>query len=85
MAEWLYEAVKTQTGGTGKYLPIEKRVESLRQEVKKKFGINKFGLEFEEAILNMLLDLTDDNEELLIQVGTLEEDLQGEKASKEDL
>ena len=85
VAEWLYEAVKTQTGGTGKYLPIEKRVESLRQEVKKKFGINKFGLEFEEAVLNMLLDLTDDNEELLIQVGTLEEDLQGEKASKEDL
>ena len=33
----------------------------------------------------MLLDLTDENEELLIQVGTLEEDLQGEKASKEDL
>lgn len=82
MAEWLYEAVKTQTGGTGKYVPIEQRVENLKKEVKNKFKINKYGLEFEEAILNMLLDLTDEKEELLIQVGNLEEELQGEKATK---
>jgi hypothetical protein len=31
VAEWLYESVKRKVGGTGKYLPIEKRLENLRQ------------------------------------------------------
>jgi len=26
VAEWLYDSVRHQTGGTGKYVPIEQRV-----------------------------------------------------------
>lgn len=85
VAEWLHEAVKTLIGGTGKHLPIEQRVENLKKEVRNKFKINKSGLEFDETILNMLLDLADEKEELLIQVGDLEEELQGEKATISDL
>jgi hypothetical protein len=51
--------VRSQVGGTGKYMPIEARVEALKKEVRAKFKINKQGLEFEEAILNMLLNLAD--------------------------
>lgn len=46
VAEWLYDSVRSQVGGTGKYMPIQDRVDALKKEVRARFKINQQGLEF---------------------------------------
>jgi len=44
VAEWLYEGKKNYVGGTGKYVPIDQRVNDLKTQVKNKMKSNKIGL-----------------------------------------
>lgn len=62
VAEWLYETVKHRVGGTGKHVPIETRVQQLREKAKAKLKTNKSGLELEEEVFKRLLALLEEKE-----------------------